>query len=336
MDIVVKLFWKQPLSLNEVLPISDIVVNIPFGTMIVDPTLSVPVTSVNGKIGDVVLTTTDVGATTQGYVDTEIITLQNSLQTSINTKANTSYVDTQDGLLQTAINTKADVDSVTQSLSTKADLVNGVVPSNQLPSYVDDVLEYANLTSLPIVGESGKIYVTLDTNKIYRWTGTTYIEISPTSGNADSATKLATPRTISTTGDATWSVSFDGSSDTSSSLTLVNTGVSSGTYQQVTVDLKGRVTNGTNAPIETTYSTTNPDLSIVNGTIQTLTLGANGTLSTDLVNGQSMTVLIPATSYTLNTSGFTVVNTFTLSATNLNVLVLFKVGSISYLVGINK
>lgn len=177
MDIVVKLFWKQPLSLSEVLPISDIVVNIPFGTMIVDPTLSVPVTSVNGQIGDVVLTSTDVGATTQGYVDTQITTLQTSLQTSINTKANTSYVDTQDGLLQTAINTKADAASVTQSLSTKADLVNGVVPPNQLPSYVDDVLEYANLASFPVTGETSKIYIAVDTNKTYRWSSTQYVEI---------------------------------------------------------------------------------------------------------------------------------------------------------------
>lgn len=83
-------------------------------------------------------------------------------------------------------------------------------------------------------------------------------------------------------------------------------------------------------------SVTNPALSIANGTIQTLTLGANGTLSADLVSGQSMTVLIPATSYTLNTSAFTVVNTFTLSTKNLNVLVLFKVGATSYLAGINK
>ena len=70
MDIVIKLFWKQPLYLSEVLPITDIVVNIPFGTMIVDPTLSVPVTSVNGLIGNVVLTAADVGAATESYVDT--------------------------------------------------------------------------------------------------------------------------------------------------------------------------------------------------------------------------------------------------------------------------
>jgi hypothetical protein len=58
----------------------------------------------------------------------------------------------------------------------------GLVPSTQLPSYVDDVLEYADLASLPATGTTGKIYVTLDTNKIYRWSGSAYIEISPTVG----------------------------------------------------------------------------------------------------------------------------------------------------------
>lgn len=55
---------------------------------------------------------------------------------------------------------------------------NGLVPSNQLPSYVDDVLEFANKSSFPQTGESGKIYVAQDTNLTYRWTGTTYVEIS--------------------------------------------------------------------------------------------------------------------------------------------------------------
>lgn len=56
--------------------------------------------------------------------------------------------------------------------------VNGKVPSAQLPSYVDDVLEYANLSGFPATGESGKIYVALDTNLAYRWSGSTYVEIS--------------------------------------------------------------------------------------------------------------------------------------------------------------
>lgn len=55
---------------------------------------------------------------------------------------------------------------------------NGKVPSAQLPSYVDDVLEYASVSVFPATGESGKIYIALDTNKTYRWSGTTYTEIS--------------------------------------------------------------------------------------------------------------------------------------------------------------
>jgi len=53
-----------------------------------------------------------------------------------------------------------------------------------LPSYVDDVLEFANLASMPAIGEAGKIYVALDTNKAYRWSGSAYIYI--TSGAVDS------------------------------------------------------------------------------------------------------------------------------------------------------
>lgn len=55
---------------------------------------------------------------------------------------------------------------------------NGMVPSAQLPSYVDDVLEYASLSVFPTAGESGKIYVALDTGRTYRWSGSAYVEIS--------------------------------------------------------------------------------------------------------------------------------------------------------------
>ncbi len=54
----------------------------------------------------------------------------------------------------------------------------GLIPSSQLPAYVDDVIEVAIFDELPEVGEAGKIYVTLDTNLTYRWSGTRYIEIS--------------------------------------------------------------------------------------------------------------------------------------------------------------
>lgn len=68
-------------------------------------------------------------------------------------------------------------------LTLKADLVGGKVPASQLPSYVDDVLEFNNLAAFPNPGEQGKLYVTLDTNKIYRWSGSAYIDITP--GEAD-------------------------------------------------------------------------------------------------------------------------------------------------------
>ena len=55
---------------------------------------------------------------------------------------------------------------------------NGQVPASQLPSYVDDVVEAANFAALPEEGEASKIYVTLDTNLTYRWSGSQYTEIS--------------------------------------------------------------------------------------------------------------------------------------------------------------
>ena len=151
----------------------------------------------------------------------------------------------------------------------------GKVPAAQLPSYVDDVVEGANLAVFPGTGETGKIYVALDTNKVYRWSGTVYVEISAApgstdavvegvtnlyftaaraqaavtsvTGNAGTATKLATARSIAMTGDVTWSIAaFDGSANVTAAGTLANSGVTAGTYKSVTVDAKGRVTAGTN------------------------------------------------------------------------------------------
>lgn len=62
---------------------------------------------------------------------------------------------------------------------------NGLVPAVLLPSYVDDVIERSAFAALPAVGETGKIYVTTDTNKTYRWSGSVYIEISASPGSTD-------------------------------------------------------------------------------------------------------------------------------------------------------
>ena len=68
----------------------------------------------------------------------------------------------------------------------------GKVAAAQLPSYVDDVLEYANLAALPGTGVTGVLYVTLDTNKTYRWSGTVYVEVSASPGSTDSVTEGTT------------------------------------------------------------------------------------------------------------------------------------------------
>ena len=71
-----------------------------------------------------------------------------------------------DSALKGAVNGVAELDE------------SGKVPSSQLPSYVDDVLEFDSQSAFPEAGESGKIYVAKDSNKTYRWSGSSYTEIS--------------------------------------------------------------------------------------------------------------------------------------------------------------
>lgn len=59
------------------------------------------------------------------------------------------------------------------------------VPSAFLPSFVDDVAEAANLAAFPATGATGKLYVALDTSKVYRWSGSAYVEITASPGSSD-------------------------------------------------------------------------------------------------------------------------------------------------------
>ena len=109
-----------------------------------------------------------------------------SLVTSVAGKTGVVTLATSDVTgLQTALDGK-------QAAGSYATLVGGTVPASQLPSYVDDVLEYASLAAFPVTGETGKIYTATGTNKIYRWSGSTYIEISPSPGSTDSVTEGST------------------------------------------------------------------------------------------------------------------------------------------------
>jgi hypothetical protein len=75
----------------------------------------------------------------------------------------------------------------------------GKVASAQLPSYVDDVVEAANYEALPATGETGKIYVTLDINKTFRWSGSAYVEIAASPGTTDNVPEGTTNQYFTTT-----------------------------------------------------------------------------------------------------------------------------------------
>jgi hypothetical protein len=130
---------------------------------------------------------------------------------------------------------------------TSLNAASGTISSGLLPSYVDDVLSYTNLAGFPGTGETGKIYVDETTNKVYRWSGSVYVEIS-SSATAGEALKLTTPRTIEATGDATYSASFDGSANVSAAITLATVNSNAGSFGSassipaITVNAKGQVT----------------------------------------------------------------------------------------------
>lgn len=98
-------------------------------------------------------------------------------------------LDTSTSNLSTNINNKLDR-SLKGANNGLAELGNdGKVPLSQLPSSVDDVIEgyYKNSNfykdsagNTLITGETGKIYVDMTTNKIYRWSGNSYVIISDT------------------------------------------------------------------------------------------------------------------------------------------------------------
>lgn len=97
--------------------------------------------------------------TTSEKTKLDALPTNDDLTAALNGKVNTTEVGVANGI--------AELDST------------GKVPSSQLPSYVDDVIEYASRSTFPAEGEDGKIYIAKDTNLTYRWGGTEYVEISP-------------------------------------------------------------------------------------------------------------------------------------------------------------
>ena len=97
-----------------------------------------------------------------------------------------------------------------------------------------------------LVLEVGELAIALDTGKLYVGTESGNVLLNPDGGTAETATKLATPRSFSITGDAEASpVNFDGTQNVALTLALAAiSGLQAGTYTKVTVDAKGRVTAG--------------------------------------------------------------------------------------------
>ena len=171
---------------------------------------------------------------------------------------------------------------------------SGQIPSNQLPSYVDDVLEYLNVAAFPTIGQTGKIYVETTGNTTYRWSGSVYVkiasgEVSSVAGktgvvtltksdvglsnvdnttdsakNVATAAKLATARTIG-------GISFDGTANIN--LPGVNTAgnqSTSGNAATATSLQTARTINGTSFNGTANITTANW------GAACTLTVGRTG------------------------------------------------------------
>jgi hypothetical protein len=176
----------------------------------VDPSVGA-VTSVNTQTGDVVLTKSDLGLSDVDNTSDINKPISTATQTALNGKeplitggttsqywrgdkswqtldkssVGLSNVDnTSDAnkpistATQTALNAKQNTSEKNQPNGYVGLNGSSKIDSSYLPSYVDDVLEFADLSSFPLIGDAGVIYLAQDTNKIYRWSGVSYIEVS--------------------------------------------------------------------------------------------------------------------------------------------------------------
>lgn len=159
------------------------------------------------------VTPANIGAAASSHTHDDRYYTESEINTKLNGKANSSHT-----------HAAADITSV------NASAITGVIASANLPSYVDDVLEYSAKANFPATGEAGKIYVDTATNLTYRWGGSAYVEISPS---------LALGETSSTAyrGDRGATAYTHATSDTGKAL-------SSGLYK-ITTSARGHVTAGT-------------------------------------------------------------------------------------------
>ena len=202
-----------------------------------------------------------------------------------NTSAITSLSTSTSTALR-AVNSAAA--SLSTIVATKADLVGGIVSASQLPSYVDDVLEFPNLASFPTPGEAGKIYTDTSTNLTYRWSGTTYIPLG-----GDYSITSRDQGTILTT--ATTDVNYVGPGVTATNLGgLVTVTVHAASTTQV-----GSVELATNAESAAGTSTT----------LAVTPAGLNATLEALFLDGLEIVQNVPSNITAISGTGSHVVLT---------------------------
>lgn len=218
------------------------------------------VTSVAGKVGAVILVPADVGL---GNVENKSAATILSELTSGNVTTALGYTP-ENIVNKNVANGYAGLD------------LSGKISSLQLPSIAisNTFVVASQAAMLAVTAETGDVAVRTDINKSFILAGTNpallsdwqelltptdlvtsvngmtgVVTINNITGNSATATALQTSRTIAISGDGTWSVNFDGSSNVSSTLTLTNTGVVNGTYSSatqtyaLTIDSKGRITS---------------------------------------------------------------------------------------------
>jgi len=168
-----------------------------------------PVTSVAGRTGAISLTSSDVGlgnVNNTSDASKPVSTAQAAADSAVASAAANDATTKADAAkayaIQRANHTGTQAISTVSGLQTALDSKQGSgsyatldgggkVPATLLPSYVDDVIEAASLSYLNanVTGETGKIYVTLDNNKTFRWSGSAYVEISASPGSTDAVTE---------------------------------------------------------------------------------------------------------------------------------------------------
>ena len=190
-----KIYWNNPIEMTTEVSPQQLEFNIPLGAIIADPSVEVDLSNYYTKPQtDTQITNAVALKADKSYVDSsnasqDAITAIKAdksyvdnqdalLAANISSRTTKAYVDQQDSILSGRIDLKADSNAVTAALSTKADLIGGKIPESQLPTMVDDVLTYDTQPLFPTIGEDGKIYIAKDTNKSFRWTGSSYVELS--------------------------------------------------------------------------------------------------------------------------------------------------------------